>query len=140
MSKDAPFLRKSTYLSKLAASPERRRWPRRNCHFMVRLVYTAKGIRRLNAVKATIVDISEGGARINTGFSAIPDHFYIVLGNFEYFMGVSVVNRSKSQLNIEFLKEQKTQLIDTLSSVEFPMSTIQDIKSVPGLKSVTLGR
>jgi hypothetical protein len=107
---------------------------------MVRLVYTAKGIRKLNAVKATVVDISEGGARINTGFSAIPDHFYIALGNFEYFIGVSVVSRSDSQLNIEFLKEQKTRLIDTLSGVEFPFSTIQDIKSVPGLKSVTLGR
>lgn len=107
---------------------------------MVRLVYTAKGIRRLNAVKATVIDISEGGARINTGFSAIPDHFYIVLGNFEYFIGVSVVNRSESQLNIEFLKEQKTQLVDTLISVKFPMSTIQDVKSVPGLKNVTLGR
>lgn len=140
MSDDASPLLKRTYLSKFASEPERRRWPRRTCHFMVRLVYTAKGIRRLCAVKATIVDISEGGARINTGLPTIPDHFYVVLGNYDYFIGSSVVNRSDAQLNIEFLKEQKTALIEALSAVKFPLSTIQDIKSNLKLRRVTLGR
>ncbi|WP_081159981.1 hypothetical protein [Ensifer aridi] len=81
-------------------------------------------------IKAVVVQISESGARIRTSYSAVPDHFYVVLGNYEYFMGATVFHRSKDEIEVEFIKSQPSRFVNVLSRVQFPLATIHDLKSV----------
>ncbi|MCO5966446.1 hypothetical protein [Sinorhizobium meliloti] len=81
-------------------------------------------------VKAAVVEISESGARIRSNYSVVPDHFYIVLGNYEYFIGATVLHRSKNEIEVEFIKEQPSRLVNILSRVPFPLATIHDLKRV----------
>lgn len=97
---------------------------------MVRLVYPARALRNLTVVKAAVVEISEIGARIRTNYSVVPDHFYIVLGNYDYFIGATVFHRSKNEIEVEFIKEQPSRLVNILSRVQFPLATIHDLKRV----------
>lgn len=121
---------RSTYLSRIEAHPRTRARLKRDCRFLVRLVYPAKALRNLTVIKAAVVEISEGGARIRTSYSAVPDHLYIALGNYEYFIGATVSNRSKNEVEVEFIKEQPSRLINVLSRVQFPLATIHDLKRV----------
>ncbi|AJD44008.1 hypothetical protein RGR602_PB00479 (plasmid) [Rhizobium gallicum bv. gallicum R602sp] len=120
----------STYLSRLAADLRTSARLKRNCRFMVRLVYPARALRNLTMTKALVVEVSENGARIRTSCSTVPDHFYIVLGNYEYFIGVTAFRRSTGEIEVEFIKEQPTRFINALSRIEFPLATIHDLKRV----------
>lgn len=100
------------------------RWLKRDCCFIVRIVYPKKALQQLQYVSARVVEISEGEAVIQTAFSRLPDHFYIVLGHFEHHIGASVVRREGNEIEVEFLKEQQPKLINILARIEAPLSTI----------------
>lgn len=120
----------STYLSRMAADVRTRVRLKRSCRFIVRLVYPARALRNLTVIKAVVLEISESSARIRTSYSAVPDHFYVVLGNYEYFMGVTVFHRAKDEIEVEFIKEQPSRFVNVLSRVQFPLATIHDLKRV----------
>jgi hypothetical protein len=57
----------------------------------------------ISSCRAVILNVSQGGALISTS-SEIPEHFYIVIGDFEYAIGCAVRRREGSLLAVEFIK------------------------------------
>ena len=117
---------KKHYLNRVPTREERRKWYRRPTDLLVRLLYMAQGIRQTEVRISRIVDLSEGGAKIEAGPSmAIPDHFYIILGEFDFFVGCVVVGRTDGFLHVSFLAEAPTRLINRLSRLTNPEATLE---------------
>lgn len=103
------------YLSRMALKDERRRHERRSCSFPAKLLYTRKGTRGIVCHDVTIVDLSEGGARlIDSRAAEVPTHFYLYFGNFELAVGCAAVKPGDLVLGVRFIKEQPGRLIDYL--------------------------
>ncbi|TPW27138.1 hypothetical protein FJU11_12395 [Pararhizobium mangrovi] len=114
------------YLTRLA--DERRQWPRRQTNFAVRIVFTSQGVKKMKAVRASVVNLSEGGAAIiSNDLPAIPQHFYIALGKFEVLIPCASLGIRYDVMRLRFVKDQPTVLIDALSAVRFPMALLDPL-------------
>ncbi len=117
------------YLSRIAPKYERRRFERRKCAFMARILFTTKGNRNIAQYIVLAQDISEVGVRLFTEQAKdIPKHFYLFVGKHQLGMGCIVVGREKDILRCEFIKEQPTKIVDHLAGVTNPNSTLGLIK------------
>lgn len=117
------------YLSRVAQKYERRRFERRKCNFMVRILFTTKGNRNIAQYIAIAQDISEVGIRLYTEQGKdIPKHFYIFVGKYQLGVGCIVIGREKDILRCEFIKEQPTKIVDHLAAVTNPNQTLGLIK------------
>jgi hypothetical protein len=105
-----------------AAGKERRVHQRFKCQAVVRLVYKPSTQKPLVSLRAVVVDISRGGARLRVAAKEVPDHFYIVLGQFEYAIGCVKVRTVVDEISVEFIKEQPLRLIEAFALLSFPMA------------------
>ncbi|MBB4064156.1 PilZ domain-containing protein [Gellertiella hungarica] len=117
------------YLSRIRPQYERRRFERRKCNFMARVLFTAKGTREITQYIVLTQDISEVGVRLHTEFvKDIPKHFYLFVGKYQHGIGCIVVGREKDILRCEFIKEEQTKLVDFLARVSNPNQTLGLLK------------
>lgn len=113
------------YLHNVASDLERRQWYRRPADLLVRAAYLTHGLRRIATRTCRVVDISEGGAAIEVASEpALPDHFYIVFGNWEYLVGAVVVQRRPGTLHLQFPRGMPTKLVNRLARIRDPMRTL----------------
>ena len=118
------------YLSKIRPKYERRRFERRKCNFMGRVLFTERGTRCITQYIVIALDISEVGIRIHTTYTKeIPRHFYFFVGKYQHGIGCIVVGRDKDILRCEFIKEESTKLVDFLAQVKNPNSTLGELKT-----------
>lgn len=117
---------RSNYLSRVPE--ERRKWPRRQTSLVVRVVFPARGVRRLRSVQATLVNLSEGGAAlISRRLEEIPEHFYIVFGKLEILLTCGRIKISNDVMHVRFAKDQPTAFIDMLAEIRFPLALLAPI-------------
>ncbi len=117
------------YLSRIAPKYERRRFERRKCNFLVRILFTTKGTRNIAQYVALAQDISEVGIRLYSEQTKdIPKHFYIFIGKYQHGVGCIVVGREKDILRCEFIKEEQTKIVDFLAKVTNPNQTLGLLK------------
>lgn len=119
---------KRHFLSKVA-SREARAHQRFNCKAVVWLVYKQTMKQPISSCRAVILNISQGGALISTS-SEIPEHFYIVIGNFEYAVGCAVTRREGSLLAVQFIKEQPRRIVEAFALLRFPMAPLFSLKGL----------
>lgn len=116
------------YLTKIAPE-DARAHQRFKCKAAVRLAYK-KGVKQpISSCRAVIWEVSQGGAIISTS-SEIPEHFYIVIGNFEYSIGCAVKRRERDLLAVEFIKEQPRRIVEAFALLRFPMAPIFSLKGL----------
>jgi Ni,Fe-hydrogenase maturation factor len=118
----------SHYLSKIVEQNEARRWLRRDCSLMVRVMFPAQGVRKVAILNARLMDISEGGALAVVPYENIPKHFYMVIGKFQYNIGCVARNIRKEFVHIEFIRIQNTNLINFLSRIDNKFDTLNELK------------
>lgn len=117
------------YLSRIAPKYERRRFERRKCNFMARILFTTKGNRNIAQYITLALDISEVGVKLQTEFAKeIPKHFYLFVGKYQHGIGCIVVGREMEVLRCEFIKEERTKIVEHLAGVTNPNSTLGLIK------------
>lgn len=122
--------RKRHYLNRLLESDERRKYYRRPTDLLVRVLFLGQGIRQIATRTCRMLDMSEGGAKIEVGpRSSIPDHFYIVLGEFDFFIGCSVVERETVYLHVSFLTTVSGRFVNKLSRLTPPEATLEALGS-----------
>ena len=118
--------KRTNYLSRVPE--ERRKWPRRQTNFLVRVVFTRKGVKQLMGVHATVVNLSEGGAAlVSRRLEAIPQHFYISLGRLEIMIPCAQLSVANDVMRVSFVKDQPTPLVDVLSELRFPLAMLDPI-------------
>lgn len=119
---------KGNYLSRLSRQKENRRWDRRKCNFMVRIMYTKDGLKNISILKAAVQNISEGGALAIMPYDEVPKFFYMVIGKYQLQIGCSVVSHKKPIVRIEFIQEQDSALIDFLASTSRATDSLNFMK------------
>ncbi|WP_099866778.1 PilZ domain-containing protein [Pararhizobium haloflavum] len=120
--------RKRHYLTRVPADGDRRKYYRRPTDLLVRILFLGQGIRQIATRTCRMIDISEGGAKIEVGpSSTIPDHFYLVLGEFDFFIGCSVVERQTIYLHTRFLADCSASFINKLSRLAPPDATLEKL-------------
>ncbi len=107
----------SNYLTRMAREADTRKWPRRDCELCVGMLYAEKGLRRIREGKIWLHNISEGGAAASCRLDIPPDHFYIYFGDYQYFIGCTLVGLGNGTMHLKFLKEQPTEFVDILSRI-----------------------
>ena len=113
-----PRTRKN-YLSRIPSVYERRQWYRRPTDLRVRVLYFSPGIRDPNIRIVNMVDLSEGGAKLEIGpASPIPDHFFLVLGAFEFYIGSQIVERRDGFAHVCFIKELQPRFVNQISRLK----------------------
>ena len=125
---NATFPEKGNYLSRLSRQKENRRWDRRKCNFMVRIMYTKDGLKNISVLRAAVQDISEGGALAIMPYDEVPKFFYMIIGKYQLQIGCSVVSHKKPIVRIEFLQDQDSALIDFLASTARATDTLNFMK------------
>jgi hypothetical protein len=118
------------YLWKAASERERRAHKRFKCNAIVHLVYRRPRERTTQAVRAVIVQISQGGCRIRVAIRELPDYFYLVIGKFEYAMGCAVLRREGEEFVVEFIKEQPQRLVEAFVMLSLPMAPLFSLKGL----------
>lgn len=119
---------KGNYLSRLSRQKENRRWDRRKCNFLVRVMYTKDGLKNISVLRAGVQDISEGGALAIMPYDEVPKFFYMIIGKYQLQIGCSVVSHKKPIVRIEFLQDQDSALIDFLASTARATDTLNFMK------------
>lgn len=120
---------RGNYLSRVGTNRDRRRFERRTCNFLGRILFTAQGTRGITQYVVQAIDISEGGVKIFTQFQKdIPRHFYFYVGKYQHGIGCAVVGRGTDLLRCEFLNEQKPELVDFLAKVTNAHQTLGELK------------
>lgn len=110
------------FLTKIAPV-DARRHRRFKCKAAVRLAYK-KAIKQPTSLsRAVILEVSQGGALLSSS-TEVPEHFYIVIGNFEYSIGCAVKRREGCLLAVEFIKEQPRRLVEAFALLKFPMAPL----------------
>ena len=91
-------------------------WNWRDVDFPVELMFPTRGVRELAGAQVQLKSISEGGAIIAVGFyQAIPDFFYLQLNSESgVTTGCHTVEKSKSTIRCEFLKELTSLEVDRI--------------------------
>lgn len=113
------------YLHNVASDIDRRQWYRRPADLLVRAAYLTRGLRQVATRTCHIVDISEGGAAVEVASEpALPTHFYIVFGDWEYLVGSVVVQRRPGVLHVQFPRGMPTKLVNRLARISDPMRTL----------------
>jgi hypothetical protein len=116
------------YLSRIGEKQDERRWMRRECNIMVRVMFPSKGVRKVTILNARILDISEGGALAIIPYENVPKHFYIAIGKFQHNIGCVAKLIKKENVHIEFIKVQNGNLINYLSRFDNKFETLQELK------------
>ena len=111
---------RANYLTRMARRGMTRRWPRRQCRICLGVLCTRQGIRTVRVGKIWLHNVSEGGVLITTRMKDLPNHFYIYFGEYQYFIGCSVVGEENGMLHLKFIREQPTEFIDILSRITDP--------------------
>jgi hypothetical protein len=63
--------------------------------------------------------LSEGGAKLEIGpASPIPDHFFLVLGAFEFYIGSQIVERKDGFAHVCFIKELQPRFVNQISRLK----------------------
>lgn len=116
------------YLGKLVEEIEARAWLRRDCDLMVRVMFPAKGVKKVAILNGRLIDLSEGGALAIIPYEYVPTHFYIVIGKFQYNIGCVVRKFNREYVHVEFIKVQNTGMINYLSRIDNRFATLQELK------------
>jgi len=116
------------YLGKLVEEIEARRWLRRDCDLMVRVMFPAKGVKQVVILNARLIDISEGGTLAIIPYEQVPTHFYIIIGKFQYNIGCVARKVDREYVHVEFIKTQNTRLINYLSRLERRFDSMNELK------------
>ncbi|MDO9417248.1 hypothetical protein [Pararhizobium sp.] len=116
------------YLTKVTPA-DARAHKRFKCKAAVRLVYKKTVKQPISSCRAVILEVSQGGALIGTS-ADVPEHFYIVIGNFEYSIGCAVKRREGSVLAVEFIKEQPGRIVEAFALLRFPMAPLFSLKGL----------
>lgn len=104
------------YLSRLALAEDRRHHPRRLCSFPAKLLFTRHGNRGIVCHPVTVVDLSEGGARLIDPLAAeVPGYFYLCFGDFEITVGCGAASVRGATIGARFIRNQSSRLIDYLA-------------------------
>ncbi len=93
------------------------------CKATVRLAFKKAIKQPISLSRALILEVSQGGALISIS-NEPPDHFYIVIGNFEYSIGCAVTRREGRLVAVEFIKEQPRRIVDAFAVLRFPMAPL----------------
>ena len=110
------------YLSRIRPQYERRRFERRKCNFLARLLFTLKGCRNITQYIVGVEDISEVGVRVATDHGKdIPRFFYLFVGKYQHGIGCFVVGREKGILRCEFIRRSRPEW--SISSLASPTRT-----------------
>lgn len=121
--------KRSTYLSRVQSNYYSRKWYRREVRLVCNLLFTTKGIRKPQLHRCLITEISEGGALLQVGKLAVPDHLYLVLGKFDFFIGSVVIERNRGSLHLCFVKELAPLFVNRLSRLTSPFATLESMRS-----------
>ena len=116
------------YLSRMGERQDERRWLRRECNIMVRVMFPFIGIRKVAVLNARLLDISEGGALAVIPYKDVPKYFYIVIGKFQYNIGCVAKLIRNEFVHTEFIKIQNTNLINYLSRFDNKYETLSQLK------------
>ncbi len=132
-----PGPEKGNYLSRMGRGEEKRRWERRECNIIVGIMYTGKGLRQLCKAQIRLENISEGGALASTKKPGTPDHFNMFFGEYQYYVGCSVVNRMNGRIALKFTPEQPTEFVNIIGRISDPFEFLQKIRpSLYGLPTL----
>lgn len=82
------------------------------------------------SLRAVVVDISQGGAKIRIVSNDIPEYFYLVIGMFEYAIGCVVQRKEGSEYAVEFIKEQPLKLVEAFALLSFPMAPLFSLRGL----------
>jgi|EndMetStandDraft_5_1072996.scaffolds.fasta_scaffold35511_6 hypothetical protein len=116
------------YLTKIAPV-DARKHKRFKCKAAVRLAYKKTLKQPISSCRAVMLEVSQGGALISVS-AEIPEHFYIVIGNFEYSIGCAVKRREESLLAVEFIKEQPRRIVEAFALLRFPLAPLFSLKGL----------
>jgi hypothetical protein len=116
------------YLTKVAPL-DARAHERFKCKAAVRLALKKTVKQPISFCRAVILEVSQGGALISTS-TEVPEHFYIIIGNFEYSIGCAVRGREGSVLAVEFIKEQPRRIVEAFALLRFPMAPLFSLKGL----------
>ena len=107
--------KRTTYLSRVQSDYFSRKWYRRDVSLFCNLLFTGQWMRKAQIIRCLVVEISEGGATLRIGKSQTPDHLYLVIGQFDVFVGSIVVQREPGHLQLCFLKELRPDFVNRLA-------------------------
>lgn len=116
------------YLTKVTPA-DARAHQRFKCKAAVRLIYKKAVKQPISSCRAVMLEVSQGGALIGAS-TDVPEHFYIVIGNFEYSIGCAVRRREGSVLAVEFIKEQPLRIVEAFALLRFPMAPLFSLKGL----------
>ncbi|PWW02129.1 hypothetical protein DFR52_102797 [Hoeflea marina] len=128
MPSSATIAAPGNYLTKLAFEQESRKWQRRECAVLLNIVFPRKGLRKLATGQLRVLNISEGGLMATSRLTEFPDHFYVVIGEAQYYIGCSLVHRESDILHIRFIAEQPTVFINVVASLTDPFALLEKIR------------
>lgn len=118
------------YLWKAASETESRAHRRFKCNAIVHLVYRHITQRTNQSSRAVITEISRGGCRVRVANPDLPDHFYLVIGQFEYAIGCAALRREGAEYAVEFIKEQPQRLVEAFAMLSLPMAPLFSMKGL----------
>ena len=119
--------KRSTYLSRVESNYFSRKWYRREVTLFCNLLFTAQWMRKAQLHRCLITEISEGGASLRIGKAVVPDHVYLVLGQFDFLIGSVVVGRDSGNVHLCFVKEQTPGFINRMSRLSSPFATLESL-------------
>jgi hypothetical protein len=99
------------------------------CEAAVRLAYKKAIKQPISLSRAIILEISQGGALISTSTEP-PEHFYIVIGDFEFSIGCAVTRRQGKLVAVEFIKEQPHRIVEAFALLRFPMAPLLSLNGL----------
>jgi hypothetical protein len=89
------------------------------------VAYLTRGLRQVATRTCHIIDISEGGVALEVASeAALPTHFYVVFGDWEYLVGAVVIQRRPGVLHVQFPRGIPTKLVNRLARIGDPMRTL----------------
>ncbi|WP_425416891.1 hypothetical protein [Oricola indica] len=119
--------KRTTYLSRIESEYFNRKCYHRRVKLFCNLFFPGKWMRKTQAIRCLIVELSEGGAIVRIGKSQIPDQLYLVIGSFDVVIGSIVVQRGPGVLHLCFLRELRQDFVNRLARMDSPFSTLESL-------------
>ncbi len=97
--------------------------------FVARVLFPTRGIRDVSEARLRLLNLSEGGAALNTGgLRGIPDFFYLQFGDegSELF-SCYVVGRHLDTLHCQFSKELSTGAVERIIMEQKTLSLLDGL-------------
>jgi hypothetical protein len=106
------MMERSTHLARVTSEIYERKYERFQCRRDVRILTIGNGLSGMSQRRATMIDISIGGAGLEVAtITGLPEHYYLTIEGFPNRIGCAEAFRDRNRIGVKFIAPIDEELI-----------------------------